>query len=161
MSSTEFNQPEFDLAYPPGVEFNSWTVARHHILGRALARRRWLEGVWLAGEWLAVGCGRGIVLQFLRARGLEVRGVELALAERSRPGGVLLLDVIEHLPDPVAFLQRLRESLPNVRRWVITVPAHPALWSKNKFYGHPRRSTACRRPPGEKRPRGISIGMTC
>jgi hypothetical protein len=157
MSSTEFNQPEFDLAYPPGVEFNSWTVARHHILGRALARRRWLEG-----EWLEVGCGRGIVLQFLRARGLEVRGVELALAERSRPGGVVLLDVIEHLPDPVAFLQRLGESLPNVRRWVITVPAHPELWSNdNEFSGHPRRSTACRRPPGEKRPRGISIGMTC
>lgn len=160
MMSTQFNQQEFDLAYPPGVEFNYWTVARHRILWRALARQRWLDG-----EWLEVGCGRGVVLQFLRERGLEVRGVELApveplpqvaaqmktgqdvcelpLADRSRPGGVLLLDVIEHLPDPVAFLKRLRESLPSVRRWVITVPAHPELWSNyDEFYGHHRRYTA-------------------
>ncbi|MFM8223647.1 MAG: class I SAM-dependent methyltransferase, partial [Planctomycetaceae bacterium] len=112
-------------------------VARNRILWRALARQGWLDG-----EWVEVGCGRGIVLQFLRQRGLEVRGVELApvpplpavapylrtgvdvcdlpLAERSRPSGVLLLDVIEHLPDPVAFLRRLRESLPGARRWLVT-----------------------------------------
>jgi hypothetical protein len=104
-------------------------------------------------------------LQFLRQRGLEVRGVELApvqalpqvaghvltgvdvcdlpAVERARPQGVLLLDVIEHLPDPVAFLRRLRESLPGVQRWLVTVPAHPELWSNyDEFYGHQRRYTA-------------------
>ena len=160
MPPTEFNQQEFDLAYPPGVEFNYWTVARNRILWRALARQG-----WLTGEWVEVGCGRGIVLQFLRQRGLEVRGVELApvqalpqvaghvltgvdvcdlpAVERARPQGVLLLDVIEHLPDPVAFLRRLRESLPGVQRWLVTVPAHPELWSNyDEFYGHQRRYTA-------------------
>jgi len=160
MPPTEFNQQEFDLAYPPGVEFNYWTVARNRILWSTLARQHWLDGAWLE-----VGCGRGIVLQFLRERGLNARGVELAPVEplstvaahvitgqdvctlppedRARPTGLLLLDVIEHLPDPVGFLRRLRESLPAVRRWLITVPAHPELWSNyDEFYGHQRRYTA-------------------
>ena len=76
MPPTEFNQQEFDLAYPPGVEFNYWTVARNRILWRALARQG-----WLTGEWVEVGCGRGIVLQFLRQRGLEVRGGREAVGQ--------------------------------------------------------------------------------
>lgn len=160
MPPTEFSEQEFDLAYPPGVEFNYWTVARNRILWHALTRQRWVDQ-----RWMEVGCGRGIVLQDLRRRGLEVQGVELApvvplpevaahvitgrdvcdlpASDRARPQGVLLLDVIEHLPDPAAFLGRLRDALPAVTRWLITVPAHPELWSNyDEFYGHHRRYTA-------------------
>lgn len=157
MSATEFSQNEFDLAYPPGVEYNYWTVARNHVLWNTLRTHNWTHK-----KWIEVGSGRGIVLKHLRKKGVPVHGVELApvaplpeIAEylesgrdicdcpadqRSEFEGVLLLDVIEHLPEPVSFLSQLRASLPNTRHWIITVPACPELWSNyDEFYGHHRR----------------------
>lgn len=55
---------------------------------------------------------------------------------------VLLMDVIEHVPDDVAFLRDLCErSYVNIEtRILITVPSHPALFSSHdRFLGHYRR----------------------
>jgi len=159
MDDSCFSSGLFDLAYPSGVEFHYWTVARNRVILNALRQRRWSHS-----EWVEIGCGRGIVVDFLRSKGLSDRGAELAsvtpissvsayvntgqdicespVDQRSRYNGVLLLDVIEHLPDPVGFLSNLRECLPNVRRWLFTVPADPELWSNyDEFYGHHRRYT--------------------
>jgi SAM-dependent methyltransferase len=154
---SQFDRAEFDLVYPPGIESHYWSLARSAIIRAEIRRHR-----WTALKWLEVGCGRGIVLQALRQAGVNVVGVELAavpppealaghvfygqdacdLPEQMRGtfSGVMLLDVIEHIADPVRFLTRLLERLPNVRAALITVPAHQTLWSNyDQFYGHHRR----------------------
>jgi 2-polyprenyl-3-methyl-5-hydroxy-6-metoxy-1,4-benzoquinol methylase len=55
---------------------------------------------------------------------------------------VLLMDVIEHCPDPVAVLRQASEFLLPGGRLFVTVPAFPALWSgHDEFLGHYRRYT--------------------
>ncbi|NND69789.1 MAG: hypothetical protein HKN19_19520, partial [Halioglobus sp.] len=55
---------------------------------------------------------------------------------------ILLLDVIEHLPDPVAFLASLQEAYPDLENVIVTVPARRELWSHyDEFFGHYRRYT--------------------
>ena len=130
--TTEFDRIEFDLVYPPGIENHYWSVARSAIICGEICRHRWTDL-----KWIEVGCGRGIVLQALRNAGLNVMGAELAtipplkevaahvfygqdaceLPEQVRNdiGGLMLLDVIEHVADPVEFLTRLLNRLPNVR----------------------------------------------
>lgn len=155
--TTEFDLTEFDLVYPPGIENHYWSVARSAIICREIRRHRWTDL-----KWIEVGCGRGIVLQALRHAGVDVVGAELAavpppeelmahvfcgqdageLPEQVRNtfGGVMLLDVIEHIANPVEFLTGLLNRLPNVRAALITVPAHQELWSNyDEFYGHHRR----------------------
>ena len=155
--TTEFDRIEFDLAYPPGIENHYWSVARSAIIRGEVRRHRWTDL-----KWIEVGCGRGVVLQALRRAGIDVIGADLAtmpaleepvarvfygqdacdLPERVRNtfGAVMLLDVIEHIADPVEFLTRLLNRLPNVRAALITVPAHQELWSNyDEFYGHHRR----------------------
>lgn len=154
---TVFNQLEFDLVYPPGIERHYWSVARSAIICAEIRRHCWSDL-----KWLEVGCGRGIVLQALRHAGVDVTGAELAavpplvgvgahvfcgqdaceLPERVRGAfeGVMLLDVVEHLADPVGFLTRLLDRLPQVRAALVTVPAHQELWSNyDEFFGHYRR----------------------
>jgi 2-polyprenyl-3-methyl-5-hydroxy-6-metoxy-1,4-benzoquinol methylase len=155
--TTAFDEKEFDLAYPPGIEHHYWTVARAAIINRAL-RQESLNDL----KWLEVGCGRGITLRSLLNAGVDAMGVELAavapleaiasyvisgrdardLPEQFREMfmGLMLLDVIEHVADPVDFLEGLLERFPNARWVLITVPAHQELWSNyDEFYGHFRR----------------------
>ncbi len=56
--------------------------------------------------------------------------------------GVLLLDVIEHLPDDVAALRNVRSGLTAGDHLVVTVPAFPGLWSRfDEKVRHKRRYT--------------------
>jgi SAM-dependent methyltransferase len=51
-----------------------------------------------------------------------------------------LFDVLEHIPDDVGFLQRLRALLARDARLYVTVPAYAALWSSHdEIVGHVRR----------------------
>jgi SAM-dependent methyltransferase len=153
--ATEFSDDQFDLAYPDGIENHWWILARNRIITSVIKK--------LAGAVvLDVGCGRGIVVKYLRDEGIDCSGVELAkakpvfsvrnfvrvevnawdlsLTERMRYNTILLLDVIEHIPDPATFLNRLSDGFPNLTHLIITVPACQELWSNyDEYYGHYRR----------------------
>ncbi|WP_296643782.1 class I SAM-dependent methyltransferase [Roseinatronobacter sp.] len=73
---------------------------------------------------IEVGCGKGTFLELLSARGAEVTGFDptyegdspLVKREYFRPDlgmrgeGLILRHVLEHIPDPVAFLRQLAEA---------------------------------------------------
>ena len=55
---------------------------------------------------------------------------------------VCLLDVIEHLTDPVSAIREAARILTGDGRLIINVPAHPRLWSSaDEVLGHARRYT--------------------
>ena len=154
MVETAFRDEQFHLAYPEGVEDHFWTLARNRIVHRLVVEDGPRDPVVLD-----VGCGRGLTVAALRRAGLECWGVEagdapvaadlrsfvfsprntFALPEelRSRVDVVLLLDVVEHLPTPGAFLTDCVRHFPFLSRLVVTVPARRELWSNyDDFFGH-------------------------
>jgi 2-polyprenyl-3-methyl-5-hydroxy-6-metoxy-1,4-benzoquinol methylase len=104
---------------------------------------------------LDVGCGAGALLGKLARMG-EVEGVELEEAQVSAPPAVrvhiaefgpafdpgkryslvLLLDVLEHMPQPAPALRRAGELLAPGGRIVVTVPAFRALWTTHDDLNH-------------------------
>jgi SAM-dependent methyltransferase len=116
-----------------------------------------------AAHLLDAGCGSGRTLDELARRG-KAHGIELsplgvrAARERGHdvreapveeiPHGdgsfdlVTCLDVVEHTDDDVAALRELRRITKPDGRLVVTVPAHPRLWSRHdELNGHRRRYT--------------------
>jgi SAM-dependent methyltransferase len=113
---------------------------------------------------LDAGCGSGRTLDDLKAYGaasgmeLHPLGVEAARrrGHEVREGRVeaipyadssfdlvTCLDVIEHTDDDVAALRDLRRVTRPGGRLVVTVPAHPRLWSRHdEVNGHRRRYTS-------------------
>ncbi len=155
--TTTFSEQQYHLAYPDGIESHWWTLARSRIVADAIAR-------YAAQNTpvLEVGCGRGVAVKNLRDLGIATAGVELAAVdplpvvanyvttaldatempenERAQYQTLLLLDVIEHMADPAAFIQSLIAAFPNASMLIVTVPAGQALWSNyDEFYGHHRR----------------------
>jgi SAM-dependent methyltransferase len=157
MTTTEFTLRQYDESYPPGIEGHFWNSARNSIIAATLSR------AGMAGDsLLEIGCGTGIVLDHLRQRGVNCVGCDLANAPvperlreivsagtdfrflptetRHRIEGVLLCDVLEHVPEPGPFLSEIRAALPKLRRILVTVPARKELWSAwDEHYGHCRR----------------------
>lgn len=153
--NTQFCADQFSDAYPPGIEQQYWHLARNRILEshlRALPANRVLD----------VGCGRGILVEYLIARGIDAYGVELSpvpvpgrlegrlfagmtaesLAEsfRASVDTLVLGDVIEHLPDPPGYLKCLLAAFKRADAILITVPARQEVWSNyDEYYGHYRR----------------------
>jgi len=156
---TSYTASQYEDNYPAGFEDYFWIAARNAVIhdmivSAGMAHLRLME----------VGCGRGIVVDFLRQRGVDCLGCELAeapvppaLAPYVRTGtdaalleeplrrsidGLLLLDVIEHVDDAPAFIVRLSDAFPHAEVLLVTVPAHPELWSNwDDHYGHFRRYT--------------------
>lgn len=55
---------------------------------------------------------------------------------------VCLLDVLEHLSDPIPTLRDVNRALAPRGRLIVNVPAHPSLWSAaDEVLGHARRYT--------------------
>lgn len=157
---TAFTEDQYANPYPPGVETHYWYLGRNRILLRKL--RPFLGD---SDKLLEIGCGTGIVVDYLRNQGLDCTGVDLGspipatesvaphlhLAQsafdlekdqRESFKTLLLLDVLEHLPDPVEFLNQCGTSFPNARNVFITLPARMELWSNyDEYYGHFRRYT--------------------
>jgi len=157
MPQTEFNQEQFESIYPSGIERHYWTLARNLIIKREL-----LRGSLHGKKILEIGCGRGIVVDFLRQAGFDCYGVELApvnsllkITQYIHSGMdftnldqkfidsievILLFDVIEHLANEQDFLNRIRKIFPKVKYLIVTVPARIELWSNyDTFNGHLRR----------------------
>lgn len=152
-----FRGEQYQLSYPDGIEQHWWYGVRNPLVMRHLRRR---SGA--GAKVLDVGCGRGIMVGYLRQHRIDCQGVELAKvppmpgieehvrsgvdactlprSERDRYTVLLLLDVIEHIDDPVSFLRGLIDAFANVKSILITVPARSEVWSNyDTFFGHYRR----------------------
>jgi SAM-dependent methyltransferase len=98
---------------------------------------------WRGGPRLALEGSAPLVGEAHR-RGLDaLQANVLSLPLVSRSASVVcLLDVIEHLPDPVSGLAEARRVVTKDGVVVVTVPAHQWLWSAaDEELGHHRRYT--------------------
>jgi SAM-dependent methyltransferase len=158
---TAFNQEQYDLTYSLGAERHFWNFARNRIIERNL-RKTLPSATNETRVVLDVGCGPGIMVDHLRQRNINCHGVELGrpkvrpnletyiqtgtaaialpAALRERVSTVLLLDVIEHIEEPVGFIAELKTALPALEHLIVTVPARKELWSNyDEHFGHFRR----------------------
>lgn len=159
MNDGRFSTQQFDDAYPDDIGDHYWSRARNLVVHDAIRSASMPQK-----RWLEIGCGRGVVIDFLRRHDVLIDGVELANVlplvsvrdfvrsgcdflkmsqqERKTFAGVLLLDVIEHIEDSGKFLRSVRNGLPQAQTLIVTVPARPELWSNyDVYYGHYRRYT--------------------
>ncbi len=49
---------------------------------------------------------------------------------------IVMLDVLEHIPNPIAALEKARELLQPDGRMLLTLPAFNLLWTKHDDYNH-------------------------
>ena len=144
-----------------------WWRAREAVVLATLRRLRAGRG---PGRVLDIGCGDGLFFDALAEFG-EVEGVEpdasLLAADSPHRGRitvapfdaafqpgrryalVTMLDVLEHLPDPVGALRHVRALLEPQGRLVLTVPAFNWLWTHhdelNRHYVRYTRHTLAAR----------------
>jgi len=136
-----------------------WYRARRDILADYIARYADLPE---KARILEIGCGTGHNLPML-ARFGEVDAVEIDAAAREIASGrlgkalstaplpalegivrgsydlVAVLDVVEHVLDDVRSLQAMAECLAPGGKILITVPAHPWMWSAHDVVNHHHR----------------------
>jgi SAM-dependent methyltransferase len=135
-----------------------WFVGRRRILTALLSRHRPKPGPM---RILEVGCGTGSNIAMLQQFG-EVDAIEpddgaRAFAERRSgltiKGGylpdvpladghydlIVLLDVLEHIPDDQGALRSLKSKLAPGGRLFVAVPAMPSLWSGHDVAHHHQR----------------------
>ncbi|MEO5826048.1 MAG: class I SAM-dependent methyltransferase [Gemmatimonadales bacterium] len=144
----------YAAAYGGLARSHWWWIARDRMVLRTVAV---LMPGDRRGRVLDIGCGDGRLLDLL-ADGADVVGIESDAATISPlvPGRypihlapfaaplpiegpfdiVLMLDVLEHLADPVAALRLARSLLAPGGSLVITVPALPALWTSHDDLNH-------------------------
>jgi len=140
-------------------EVHWWYVARRRILRDLIAREVELPA---AARLLEIGCGTGhnfeMLRQFGRIDAIEVDGAARALASRrlGRDVGdaplpglagipdhayhlIALLDVLEHVAEDEAALRSIAGKLALGGRILVTVPAHPWMWSAHDVAHHHQR----------------------
>ena len=148
---------DYGASYRALFERHWWWRARERVILRALETHRPASG-WK--NVLDVGCGDGLFFDRLaELDGVElVEGVEPAAALVSANGPhraqihvvpfdasfepgrryslVLMLDVLEHLEDPVGALRHALSLLDAEGVFVATVPAFMALWTQHDELNH-------------------------
>lgn len=146
--------PEYARRYRELYDEHWWWRARERLVLETLRRHRPAAG-WR--RILDVGCGDGLLFDRLREFG-EVDGVEAdaslvsprgrhrarihvqpfdaTFQPRKRYSLVLMLDVIEHLRDPMGALRHVAELLERDGILVATVPAFPILWTTHDDLNH-------------------------
>jgi hypothetical protein len=152
---SRYNDSQYADNYPDGVERHYWNVARNALVLRTIAASNRLV--------LDVGCGRGVVVDYLRAQGINCWGCEVGTprpltatvgpflmlgtdalqvgeAVADQVSQLLFLDVLEHLEHPTNLLTGCLERFRNVQRITITLPARTELWTNyDERFGHYRR----------------------
>ena len=136
-----------------------WYRARRAILTDVIARKLNLPK---EARILEIGCGTGHNLEMLqrfgRADGIEIDPAAREMAERrlGRPIGsaplpaltgvedggydmVAILDVLEHVEEDRAALESIAGKLKPGGKILITVPAHPWMWSAHDVVNHHKR----------------------
>lgn len=140
-----------------------WFAARREIIARLIERQ---GGLPAAPRILEVGAGTGSNLELLmrygrvdaiepddQARALASARSGLVVKGGLLPDGVqlderaydliVLLDVLEHIPEDLGTLAALRPKLARGGRLMVTVPAAPWMWSAHDAaHHHHRRYTA-------------------
>lgn len=128
--------------------------------GRRKIIRQYLQRLKLPhrAQILEVGAGTGGNIQLLQAFG-DVTAIESSNTARElsqhniQPGSlptglpdnlgqfdlIVLLDVLEHIAEDTASLQRLSQHLKPNGKLLITVPALPLLWSQHDVIAHHHR----------------------
>lgn len=158
--STATTTEQYVRSHPKGVGRGFWHVARNAVLWSNLRPE-----LTARGRVLDIGCGPGVVVAFLRDRGVDCIGVDLGTPEpeteeiaphlflgkrsqdlpaavREEVEALLLMDVLEHLPDPLSLLEDCYRDYPNAHTVYVTVPARHEVWSAwDEFHGHYRRYT--------------------
>lgn len=143
-------EPGYEEVYSVIEERHPWFLARRELFAALAGQDR-------SARILDVGCGSGIFLVHLKSLGYEsLAGVETSARLRARfrdvaielfdelPAGpydrIFMLDVLEHIADDVGFLDRVHRLLEPGGRFLISVPAHPFLWSRHdELNRHHRR----------------------
>ncbi|MET4519050.1 class I SAM-dependent methyltransferase [Bradyrhizobium sp. I1.7.5] len=149
-----FSAEEFDEDFPPGYERHYWHRARS-----AIVKSYVFASCGPGDTLLDIGAARGHYVSVLRKAGFDAYGCDLGgpwVHEEARPfvfpktdfadidkelrdrvTTVLLLDVLEHIEQPVSFIGAIFRALPALRSLIITVPARQELWSNyDEHYRH-------------------------
>ena len=136
-----------------------WYRARRDILATLIRRKIRLPE---KARILEVGCGTGhnleMLAEFGRLDAIEVDGAARAIASRRLGHAVMaaplpdlvgvpdraydliaMLDVLEHVEADEAALRMLATKLRPGGRMLITVPAHPWMWSAHDVVNHHHR----------------------
>jgi 2-polyprenyl-3-methyl-5-hydroxy-6-metoxy-1,4-benzoquinol methylase len=146
--------PEYGERYRELYQKHWWWRARTELIVDTLRRLKPAQG-W--NNILDIGCGDGLFFERLSEFG-KVEGVETApelvnaanphrnqihicpFDENFRPGKqyslVLMLDVLEHLENPVAAMRQALNLLTPEGTLVVTVPAFMSLWTNHDVINH-------------------------
>lgn len=149
-----FSESEFEEDFPTGYEQHYWHLARS-----AIVKSYVYAFCGLNDTLLEIGTARGHYVRVLRQAGFDAYGCDLGdpwVHDEARPfvfpktdfvdidkelrdrvTTVLLLDVLEHIEQPVTFIEAIFRALPALRSVIITVPARQELWSNyDEHYRH-------------------------
>jgi len=146
--------PNYSAYYRQLYENHWWFRMRERWVLQVLRQNCPANG-W--GSILDVGCGDGLLFDRLMEFG-DVEGIEASreivdpanpqfqkihigpFDDSFRPGKqyslILLLDVLEHIPDPGAALRRCESLLQPGGSLVITVPAFNVVWTNHDVLNH-------------------------
>lgn len=149
----------YDQSYAQGM-YESFAAATQMKELTATSRmKQILRHVPMQGSWLDVGCANGVFVKVAREQGVDAVGVELSenavaraqadglpvtqgtlsdYAPQRRFDCITAFDVLEHVIDPVSFLNEIRSRLTRDGYAILTLPnlnSWPAkLMGKNWYF---------------------------